>query len=337
MFPNHIYRRDFLKMSTAAALAAGTGMSMYTEHAKALVPGLTTLLSVDPITLEYKVFGPCCHFCPNKLIVSHYQPVVLCEVVKGGTDTVLGNPVSSPLGVGVDKNDYTTFDVRLWEIPDWAVDIAMGFQGCKMCGVAKAKSVAVPNDLTGVCALLTDKAVAAATSAANSALPSCFPKLLYSTELDPTWRTGCRDILKAQAIVGLLCNNVGSLIQIPGFETCIGTNWGPLYPRQMAGHYDNPVIQAGIAAYRALHVSRFSIGSLPFDASLSVGKLQQTAPATGVGFGAGSLMLDTEVRLGNVSLANVYSFVWWVPVVCCKPYNDVFGVCKPSIPCTPGG
>lgn len=335
MGPYSLYRRDFLKMSSTAALAAGTGLGMYTEHAKALVPGLTTLISVDPITLEYKVFGPCCYFCPDKLIVSHYQPVVLCEVVKGGGDSVMGNPVSvSPTTVGVDVNDYTTFDVRIWEIPDWAIDIAMGFQGCKMCGVDAAKSPAMPTDWTGVCGLLTDKAVAAAVSKANDALPNCFPKLLYSTELDPTWRTGCRDIFKAQQLAGVLCNNIGSLIQIPGFETCIGTNWGPLYPRQMAGHNDNPVVQAGIAAYRALHVARFSLGSLPFDASLAVGKLQQTAPATGVGFGAGSLMLDTEVRLGNVSLANTYSFVWWVPVVCCKDYEEIFGVCSPSEPCS---
>lgn len=334
MFPSSFYRRDFLKMSSAAALAAGTGMGMYTEQAKALVPGLSTLLSVDPVTLEYKIFGPCCYFCPNKLIVSHYQPAVLCEVIKGGGDSVFGNPISSLLAVGVDTNDYTTFDVRLWEIPDWAIDLAMGFQGCKMCGVRSAKSAAIPSDITGVCGLLSDKAVGMATSTVNEALPGCFPKLLYTTETDPTWRTGCRDLFKAELLAGVLCNSVGALIQIPGFESCIGTNWGPLYPRQMAGHNDNPVVQAGIAAYRALHVARYSIGSLPFDASLSIGKLQQTAPSTGIGFGAGSLMLDTDVRLGVVSLANVYSFVWWLPVVCCKSYRDIFGVCRPSMPCT---
>ncbi len=329
-----ISRRGFMKLSTAAALAGAAGLGVKSEEARALGVGMTTLLSIDPITLQYLVFNPCCYVCPDELIVSHYQPVALCEVIKGGGDTVMGNPVGGPLSVGVDNNDYTSMAVRIWQIPDWAIDIAMAYQGCKLCGVDAAKSPAMnlPGS-GGLCGALTDSVMTAAVNTVNSALPNCAPKLLYTTEADPTWNTGCRDLLKANLLGPLLCNTFTSMFSISGFETCIGTEWGPLYPRQMANHNDNAAIAAGIAAYRALHLSRFAVGSLPFDASLSVGKLQQTAPHTTIGFGAGSMMLNAAVRLGNVSLSEVYCFVWWVPVVCCKSYDEIMGLCTPSMPC----
>ncbi len=326
-------RREFNKLSLVTGLAAASSLGLHSEEAKALTTSLATLLVIDPITLSYMVYGPCCWFCPDHLIVSHYQPVALCEVIKGGGDTALGQPIGGPLSVGTDNNDYTSMHVRIWELPDWAIDVAMAFQGCKLCGVNKAKTVNVglnnPFDLCGAAAnVVQNKALAEF----NKALPNCFPHLLYDTEFDPTWNTGCRDLGVAAAIGAVACTNpLTSSAQIFGSEICIGTRWGPLYPRQMASHDDDASIAAGIAAYRAIHVSGFAVGSFPFNAALAVGKLQQTSPGITVGFGAGSLLLDTQMRLYPVSLEEIYTFVWWVPVVCCKTYDEIMGFCKPQV------
>lgn len=332
MNPN-ISRRKFIKLSTAAAVASSTGLGILSKEAQAFGTNIVQLLSVDPATLEYKVFSPCCWYCPDYLVVSHYQPVVLIEVIKGGGDTVIGNPIGGINSVGVDQTDYTSMAARIWQLPDWAIDMAMAYQGCKMCGVNAAKSPAFTNPASaGTCGAASDGLMKQATQQAGALLPACFPKLLYTTETDPTWNTGCRDTLKS--VLGpIQCNTFSSMFQIPGNEACIGTKWGPLYPRQMATHEDHGAITAGIAAYRALHLSRFAAGMLPFDASIAVGKLQQTSPLTTVGFGAGSLALDTQMRIGPVSPTGIYSFVWWVPVVCCKSYDDIVGLCKPRMPC----
>lgn len=330
-----ISRRGFMKLSSAAAMASAVGLGVRTEKARAFSASIAQLLVIDPATLEYKVFGPCCYYCEDYLIVSHYQPVALCEVVKGAGDTVFGNPVGSILSAGVDNNDYTSMHARIWEIPDWAIDMAMAFQGCKMCGVDSARSEATRSITdSSLCGTATDVLLSKAMSQINNQLPDCFPKLLYTTEADLTWNNGCRDITKASALAGIECSLFSSVFSMMGLETCIGTRWGPLYPRQMATHQDNASIAAGITAYRALHLSRFAIGSLPFDASLAVGKLQQTLPHITVGLGAGSLGLDAMVRMGNVSLSQVYCFIWWVPVVCCKTYDEVMGLCTPSMPCS---
>ena len=329
-------RRKFLKLSTAAAAAGAMGLGVKSPEARAAGISIAQLLSVDPVTLEYKVFSPCCYFCPDYLVVSHYQPVVLCEVIKGGGDTALGNPIGGIISAGVDNNDYTAMHVRLWQIPDWAIDIAMAGQGCKMCGVGSARSAAIPNPMSsGLCGAGTDQLIGKATGAINSALPSCFPTLLYTTESDPAWNSGCRDWLKASPVGDVECSTIGaSIANMFGMERCIGTNWGPLYPRQMASNRDNPIVAAGIAAYRALHIARNAIGSLPFDTTLSVGKLQQTSPMLTVGFGAGSMMLDAQMLLGPVSPNHIYTFVWWLPVVCCKSYEEIFGFCTPRMPCS---
>ncbi len=324
-----------MKLSVAAVAAGATGLGVFTPSARAATISLVQLLSIDPVSLEYKIFSPCCYFCPNYVVVSHYQPVVLCEVIKGGGDSAVGGgiAVGSPLSAGVDKNDYTTTHVRLWEIPDWAVNVAMGGQGCKMCGVNSARRGPAMTVNASVCGPAADVLVGAAMQAVNSVVPSCFPRLLYTTESDPTWNTGCRDWAMLTP-TGIECSALGSAVSsMFGFERCIGSSWGPLYPRQMATNNDNPAINAGIAAYRALHVARNAVRSLPFDTSLMVGKLQQTTPHLTVALGAGSLALDTMMRLGNISLDHTYTFVWWAPVVCCKEYSEIFGLCPPQIPC----
>lgn len=326
-------RRKFVKLSTAAVVAASTGLGIVSKEAQAFGTNIVQLISVDPATLQYKVFSTCCWYCPKYFIVSHYQPVALIEVIKGGGDTVIGNPVGGINSVGVDETDYTSMAARIWQLPDWAIDMAMAYQGCKMCGVDAARSPAFPNqDSAGACGAASDALMKQATQQAGALLPACFPKLLYTTETDPTWNTGCRDILKSP-LGPMECSTFNSVFQVPGDETCIGTKWGPLYPRQMASHEEHGAIAAGIAAYRALHLSRFAAGMFPFDASISVGKLQQTSPMTTVGLGAGSPGLDTQMRAGPVSPTSIYSFVWWVPVICCKSYDEIVGLCSPSMPC----
>ncbi|MFL1449318.1 twin-arginine translocation signal domain-containing protein [Pseudomonas tritici] len=328
-------RRQFLKLSGALAAAAAFGLGVYTPQARAALLNLATLLTIDPITLEYKVFSSCCYFCQDYLIVSHYQPVILCEVVKGGGDTALGQPMGGLLSVGVDNNDYTSMHVRLWQIPDWAINLAMLGQGCKMCGVDAATSPASPSILSqSLCSAGTDQLVAKATEALNSAMPDCYPKLLYTTESDPTWNTGCRDWLMFTP-TDLECSTIGSAISsMFGFERCIGSQWGPLYPRQMATPRDNPIVAAGIAAYRALHIARNALGTLPFDTSMTVGRLQQTSPMVTIGRNPGSMLLDLQMLLGPVAIDHIYTFVWWLPVVCCKTYDEIFGFCEPSSPCS---
>ncbi len=329
----NISRRKFLKLSGAAAVAASTGLGIFSKEAQAFGTNIVQLLSVDPATLEYKVFSPCCWYCPSYLVVSHYQPVALIEVIKGGGDSIVGNPIGGINSVGVDENGYTSMAARIWEIPDWAVDVAMAYQGCKMCGSNAARSPAIVNPVSsGICGAASDTLMRQATQQLGGLLPACFPRLLYTTETDPTWNTGCRDVFRPN-LGPIQCNTFSSMFQLPGSESCIGTKWGPIFPRQMATHEDHGAIAAGIAAYRALHLSRFAAGMLPFDASVAVGKLQQTSPMTTVGFGPGSLALDTQMRLGPVSPTGIYSFVWWVPVVCCKSYDEIVGLCTPTIPC----
>lgn len=329
-------RRQFLKLSAAASAAAAFGFGVYTPSAKAASTNIAQLLSIDPATLEYKVFSSCCYYCQDYMIVSHYQPTVLCEVIKGGGDTALGQTMGGLLSAGVDDNDYTSMHVRLWQIPDWAIDLAMMGQGCKMCGVESAESQATTSLLsTSLCSAATDSIVSMATDQINQQLPDCFPKLLYTTESDPAWNTGCRDWLMFIP-TDLECSSIAqSITSMFGIgERCIGTKWGPLYPRQMATPRDNPIVAAGVASYRALHIARNALGSLPFDTAMTTGKLQQTSPLTTVGFGPGSMMLDMQMLLGTVATNHIYTFVWWLPVVCCKTYDEIMGLCTPDMSCS---
>lgn len=333
--PVETTRRTFMKLSASAAAVAASGVGVYSPKAAALNASIAQLLFVDPVTLEYKVFSPCLPPLPEPILVSHYQPCALIEVIKGGGDSALGNPGGGITSKGVDSNDYTSVDVRIWEIPDWAVNIAMGGMGCKMCGVRSARwhNPRMPSP-TGFCATATDTAVNTAVSTFNKAIPGCFPKLIYSSEFDPSWSTGCRDIAMAATFGGLICNPLTGGISIFGTEICIGQKWGPLYPRQMASQEDHLSVAAGIAAYRAIHLTSFATGVFPFNGALSVGKLQMTSPHLTVGLRAGSIMLDTMVRAYPVSLDATHAFVWWTPVACCKDWDEIAGACSPSMPCT---
>lgn len=325
-------RRKFIKVSTAAAIAMGVGFGVKTPKAMAFDVSIAGLLSIDPLTLEYKIFSSCCYYCTDYYIVSHYQPVALIEVIKGGGDSAIGgSDIGSMFSTGVDNNDYSTFEARIWQIPEWAIAIAMAYQDCKLCGIDAAKTENVQlSSATSVCSAATDALTEKAVEQVNENMPDCMPKLLYSTEFDAAWRTGCRDLAHSFYSNPITCNELTGSISFFGMELCIGAKWGPLYPRQMATPNDSAPIAAGIAAYRAIHISAFAQGSFPFDGSLSVGKLQMTTPHATVGFTAGSMMLDTQMRLGLVDLTHTYTFVWWVPVTCCKRIDEIVGMCDSS-------
>lgn len=322
-------RRTFVKVSAAGAAILATGMGVYTPKVKAASAGIASLLSIDPATLEYKVFSTCCYWCTDEYIVSHYQPVAIIEVIKGGgDDAISGQETGSLFSTGVDNNDYSTFEARIWEIPEWAIAVAMAYQDCKLCGIDAARSGNTTLSSTTSACAQTDQLVSKAVSEFNEQMPDCMPKLLYSTEFDPSWRTGCRDWAHASLSNPVTCNDVTGNISFFGMEICIGAKWGPLYPRQMATPNDSAPIAAGIAAYRAIHISAFADDSFPFNGALSVGKLQQTSPAVTVGFTAGSMALDTAMRQGSVDTTHTYTFVWWVPVSCCKTYDEIMGLCS---------
>lgn len=333
-------RRKFVKLSTAAASLAAVGFGVRSPKAQAEAIDLVKLLVVDPLTLEYKVFSPCCYLCPTYLVVSHYQPVIFCEVIKG-QDSIAGvSTLKSPLQVGVDENGYTAFHVRLWEIPDWAVEAAMAGQACKLCGTdfAYFPTIADSSD-AGTCGAATDSLLTNMVGDITDEF-SCVPKMIYSTESDPTWNTGCRDWAKTLNLGDFRCSvgagNIGG--GLFGKDRCIGSHWGPVYPRQMASNWDNPNIAAAVAAYRALNVARNALGVVDYDTSVSLGKLQQTVPNITIGYPPGSTQAHNALVTKKISnsvagMNHQFGFVWWVPVVCCKDYNEIFGVCTPTIGC----
>jgi hypothetical protein len=342
-------RRSFLKMASLFGASSMTGMAsvMSMLASKANAGGLSagniaSLLSIDPITLEYRVFGPCCVLCPTNLIVKHYQPVLLIEVIRGAADSIFAGPGSAslaPAGVVVHTKRKKNFAVRIWEVPDWAIDIAMGFQSCKLCGSGKApkNNMGIPSSsfLASLCS--SDSLITEALEKFNDVLPACFPKLLYDTNFDIDWRTGCSDQNKVNAAASLACTSSGILQGlagggIPGItDYCIG-NWGPLYPRQMAWHNSDPKMGAAIASMRALSLAGEK-GYIEYSTQASIGKLQLTSPLPVPGFIAGTTPARASIESAPASPTGVYSFVWWLPVTCCKSISSISGLCAPLVGC----
>jgi hypothetical protein len=343
-----IDRRSFIKVATLLGCnATVTGLSgalslmpARVEAAGLSAGNIASLLSIDPITLEYLVFGPCCVLCPTNLIVKHYQPVLMVEVIRGAADSLFAGPGSAalaPLGVSVHTKHKKNFAVRIWQIPDWAIDLAMGFQSCKLCGEGKAprNTLSSPTSfLTSLCS--ADSLITEALEKFNEALPDCFPKLLYDTNFDIDWRTGCSDQAIVNSAASMACSSAGSLqsvgLNIPGLdEYCIG-NWGPLYPRQMSWQVEDPKMGAAFASMRALSLAAEK-GYVEYSTKASLGKLQITSPTPMPGFKAGTTLGRTSIETAPVSSNGVYSFVWWLPVTCCKSITQISGLCTPVVSC----
>ncbi len=342
-------RREFINRSVGSILATSAMStsvisSLFPKEAKAELnmSDFASLLSIDSQTLEYKVFSPCCYYCPDYLIVNHYQPVILIEAIRGGSDSVVsgeGSESSSESGMVVHTKHLKNFAVKIWEIPDWAIDMAMAFQSCKLCGKDSAPKSTQSSDssfLSTFCS--ADGLMSSALTAINDALPDCFPKLLYDSSLDTDWRTGCTDLAKmTDALKGMTCSTNGAALKSIASSAfgeddyCIG-EWGPLYPRQMAWKMEDPRLAAAIAATRALSLAGEK-DYIDYSTDLEMGKLQLTFPEAKVGYPPGSEEGRDEIEDTDSSENGVYSFVWWLPVTCCKEYSEIMGLCTPNLSC----
>lgn len=339
-------RRAFLKQAAQVSALATTAISAagMTQNATAGCGGMISppatgsiadLLRIDPLTLEYKVGSRCCWYCTDR-IVSHYQPVALIEVMRGGGDSVVSDAgFKSPyLATHVDTRNFLTHDVRIWELTDGIIDPAMAFQGCKLCGIDAAKRRGTLNNLTSSTSCGDAGSLfTAMQDMMSSILPSCFPKLVYDTSLDITWRLGCNDVGFRNQITDDICRSGGgnSLIgSLLGKEDdCIG-EWAAMKPRQMAIVRNDPRLSSAITAVRAVSLAR-SYGLFKFDNTVAKCRIQPVYPVAGTGHNPGSDEATEQVFCNEVNDDGRYAYVWWVPVTCCKSITAIKGLCLPEI------
>ena len=338
-----INRRGFIKNTAAAIGSSSIVASTLSTKAAAQSLGaaqIAALLHIDPITLEYKVLGPCCTFCPTNFIVNHYQPVMMVEVVRGPVDSIFLGSLTTSLDVirgGRVRHErqFKSFTVRIWEVPQWAVDIATGYQACRLCGPGRAKLSSTIGSLIGATSTCqTSGAMSLALDSLNEALGDCFPKLLYDSTYDLDWILGCAgDVAASNPVASMACSfgAGGALSGILGADYCIG-NWGPLYPRQNAIRTTDPRMGAAITGYRALSLAEEK-GYLGFSTSAALGKLQLTYPTRNVGFKVGTTAGRTAIQSNSASRTDSYCFTWWLPVACCKSISDIKGLCTPNLLC----
>jgi hypothetical protein len=347
-------RRDFLKTSAFSAGAALTPNISY--GASTSIGALASFLSINPIDLEYKSLGTCCGICPGTVIINHYMPVAFVEVVRGAMDSlVMDMGAVGDIGlanIGHTDNNYleNSFAVRIWDIPYFMIDAAMGGQGCKLCDRSQAtplppQDVSVAASIPGEIACnggnLMQEAIRRIMNRLTALFPfQCVPQLMYDSNFDISWRNGCRDIATATAMngtAGLACNDItGSILSSigvdlsGGLDPCIGS-WGPLYPRQMQTDGVDILTSAATAAYRALHIAGYSTGTMPYRVDLG-GKLKWVSPVPTLAMTPG-----TPKELFNagqfVTPNSQYGFTWWAPVSCCKNSLTLSVPCVPAIPC----
>lgn len=357
-------RRDFLELGLKGS--AAMVLAMKSASLKAVdfqfdfssLMDMTRFVVPDPQTLNYSVGGLCCEFCSTKFKVAHYQPVAFVEVTRAGADSFAtgggagGSPLTST--VETDGKQQHSFDARVWDLPQIVIDLAFGLQACRLCG--KPGGIANPADqidpsalsdlVSGVCqspaSVVADQMKQSLEGIYNQILATmpgteCIPKVLYDTSMDEHWKTGCRDVA--------LASTAGPLCDIPGagagltvtdwvgggaFNPCVGS-WGSVLPRQKQVLNHDVATAAALTAYRAIHVSKYTWKTFPYDASLR-GKLQQTVPNPVTGWAPGTNKLI--FNQGRTTPFNGrWVFVWWVPVTCCKELTEIAGICPPPIPC----
>lgn len=359
-----ISRRDFLRAGLNASTALVLGLRANALSAANIdfdasaIMDLSRIVVPDPQTLQYVVGSICCQFCTNYFIVHHYMPVAFVEVTKGPDDSIFsGGGSGSPLTSSVSSDGKTghTFAARVWDIPETVIDIAFGFQSCRLCGkpesssnpsrminpaklaeLAETASCVPPIDMA---ASLQKEMLSGVQAQLMDMLPfkKCIPTLLYDTSADPHWLNGCRDIPLA-ASAGPLCEESGlglasqltDLVGGSSFNPCVG-DWGAVVPRQQRVVQQDIQTAAALTAYRAIHVSAYTWGTFPYDASLK-GKLQPTIPEATTGRTPGTNKLIFNQGQSTPDDGR-WGFVWWVPVTCCKNLTEIAGYCTPSVPC----
>lgn len=352
-------RRDFLKSSafaSAAGMGSTFGLSNEANAVSANIGAMAKFLTINPIDLEYKAGGNCCGICVGTVIVNHYMPVAFVEVVKGPLDSLVVD-MSAVGDIGIanightDENYTENFHaVRIWDIPYFMIDAAMGGQGCKLCDRSQAvplppQEVSVAASIPGEVACnggnIMGEAINRIMNKLTSLFPlQCVPQLMYDSNFDISWRNGCRDIATATSFNstgGLACGKLtGSILSSigvdisGGLDPCIGS-WGPLYPRQMVTNGVDMLTSAATAAYRALHIAGYSTGTMPYRVDLG-GKLKWVHPTPTLAMTPGT---PSELfNLGQVVTPNgQYGFTWWAPVTCCKNSLTLGMPCIPALPC----
>ena len=324
-------RRDFMKMGLSGAAATMALSSTQSIQAGGINPqNLAQAIIVDPVTLSYMQFGSCCWYCQSNVIVAHYQPVYFIEVFRASVDSALTPNDISPIAMEstiTGERSYQSFETRIWTIPDWVLDISMGYQSCKLCGPNY-----VPKDTNfgfGVDGLCDNSTMmTSAMNAINSVFGECLPKLIYDSSIDfMPWRTGCAGITDIGTHNPISC--------ISGFEftneDCIG-EWGPKYPLQMAKFDSDPRRAAAVTGLRGL-TRASELGLSDYSADTRIGKLQQTLPQAYAGYWPGTPLASQALERFSVSANGTYGFVWWLPAGCCKSRSSVWGWCTPQIPC----
>lgn len=331
---------DFSSLNLSSA--GGTGLSASSLD----FSSLAGMIAPTAQCLEYVVGGPCCGWCPSRLIVTHYLPVLFLEVYSGFGDSVFGQTGNVTTGTRVSDHRNQTYEVRVWEIPDAVIDAAMGGQSCMLCSSQQARmagqltsalSQTEGSPSGGLCG--SDKATMGLLGSFNKALDGldmdCAPRLLYDTALDVlNWRTGCRDLglnLSSAVACDSAVSGTASKLGISGLgkmDTCVG-KWGSLYPRQLRSVQMADILAAAMSAYRALHISSFTLGTNPYDGSQN-GKLQFVYPDASLCFHPGepsAREIESQVQISDNGM---YGFLWWVRVSCCKSVTDLSGVCVPE-------
>jgi len=295
---------------------------------------IVAMLNIDPETLAYVTSGPCCWYCEDLWIVSHYQPVAFIEIFRDSADSLFAqadSEESSEFAVNVDKDSYVGSHVRIYELKDFHVDQAMAYQGCKLCGIEAARKEPPPSDEEKCVQTFHDDFMKDMMDQMNESLDLCWmPKLVYDTTMDFLWTMNYCDIIDAGSD-GPYCdaNNIFSFdIEDIKEPKCIG-ELGSIKPRQQANVDTDPRRSAARSAYRAIHLAREK-EFFEFDADPIKGKLQLVSPHKKTGYAPGTEDHMDTLNDCEAQTKGLYGFVWWVPVGCCKERSDVMGFCEPE-------
>lgn len=344
-------RRNFIK-GAASTLAAASTYPQFAYSAPINTSSLAQMLSINPIDLEYKAGGPCCPICPGTTIVNHYLPVAFVEIVNGPVDSLIMDfsnisQMAQYSNIGSVDDFGSLHAVRIWDIPYYLIDAAMGGQGCKLCDRSNAtplppQTVSVASSIAGEIACnggnVMQEAINRIMNQLTAQFPlQCIPQLIYDSNYDPSWRTGCRDISTAASYAGISCDELSSTVLSSigvdldgGLSPCVGS-WGHLYPRQMRSIGLDVISSAALSAYRALHIAGYSTGDFPYRVDLG-GKLKWVSPTSTVAMTPG-----TPFEIFNagqfVPPGEKFGFTWWSPVTCCKTIAGISSPCIPAIPC----
>lgn len=327
-------RRDFLK----AGAVLGSGL-IVPRRAMAL-PNITGLVTMNISCFQPMVLGYCyCGYVPCGYLIRHFLPAAYVECIKADGDTVMGGAGSPAMATRITEPDAQAFEVRVYEITDTARTTAFNVKSVCLCSgeYAKAEGVAknvMPSALASMtnatgCGI-TDALLKQAISRMAGAVGTGLLKLVYTTETDPVnWRTGCRDLAIAQATAaaGPLCAasaiddalGTGIAAQTPMGQICVGT-WGTVFPRQMMQQGVTELVGASLAAYRALHIAAITLNTLQFEVSLAC-KLQPVIPVISNCYAPGAPPAIVDLT-ATVNPTGSYGFIWWVPVVCCKSFQE---------------